>query len=148
MPDVENNENPIGTLRFTYVNMSRQQLVPTPKKDVIKMSKLIPISLSDLSVGIMLQTFGIFVGINIPKEDAAKFNLHPASFWAASGGMNEAGQAIQPDIKVLTPDINVSEALQLIRTQLVLLLETNNLSSTAIGNVEGQDIASGIALII
>jgi len=148
MPDLEDNKNPIGTLPFSYINMSRQQLVPVPRKDLLQMSKLLPIMLSDLSVGVMLQAFSIFIGLNVSQEDAKNFNLHPSAFWTVEAGEDLTGGTKPVDIKTLSPDINIREALELIKTQLVLLLETNNLSSTAIGNTEGQDASSGIALLI
>ena len=134
--------NPYGVLPFTYINSSHDQIIPISDDDLLNMSVIIPLLLSDLTFGSKFQAWSI---IAIIGADDANLSLNPNSVINLPIGPN--GE--KPSIETIKPQLDIKEMLEFIESLVGMLLTTKNLS---VGTVTGQltvgNAGSGIAKMI
>lgn len=133
--------NPYGVLPFVYVNRSMARLVPTPDSDVLRLTKLIPVLISDLAFAIKFSCFSINYAINCSPEN---LTMAPNAFWTLQGSDPEK----KPEIGSIKPQVDIQEVMNFIETTLSLWLQTRGIKPGAIGSAQGQDFSSGISKII
>lgn len=133
--------NPIGKIPFVYVNKSTNRLMPIQDSDTIKMTKLIPIILTDLNYAVMYQAFSIVYGINL---DASQMEKNPDTIWFLKSDDPEK----KPEIGVLKPEVDISETLNLIQSQLSMWLNSKGIRPGSIGTLTQDSFASGISKMI
>lgn len=144
MAAIGNSEgiNPYGVLPFTYVNRSLNKLVPCHDSDMMQMSVLIPILLSDLNFGVKFQIFSIMYGIDVDDEN---LTFGPNAFWRFKSDPNTEKT---PSVGAFKPEMDISQALELITTQMALWLDTKGLKPGSVGSMAAESAASGIAKMI
>lgn len=133
--------NPYGKIPFIYVNRSRYQLMPNPDTDMLRMGILIPILLADINFAAKYQTFSIVYGIDLDVEN---LNFGPNALW----NFKSDAQGIKPEVGTIKPSADLIEMIQSIQNQLGMWFETRDLKATTVGNVQVENAASGIALLI
>lgn len=133
--------NPYGKLPFVYVNKSENMLMPVQDSDTLKMTKLIPILLTDLNYAVMYQSFSITYGININNAELEK---NPDAFWSFKSEDAEH----KPEIGVIKPQVDIAEVLNLIQSELALWLNSKGIRPGAVGQLQGDSFASGISKMI
>lgn len=133
--------NPGGTLPFVYLNKSKYQLMPKPDLELLKISILIPVLLTDLNYATKFQAFGLIYGINL---DMGNLKIGPNFILDLKS--DESGNS--PEIGTLTPDAQVDKMLSSMASQLSLYLETRGLRPGSAGNMDLERAESGIAQII
>jgi hypothetical protein len=140
-----NNEegiNPIGRLPFVYINESRYRLCPKIDTDVLKLTKIIPIMLTDLNVAAMFQAFSILYGIDLDDEN---LKIAPNVFWRLkSDPMSDK----KPEIGMLKPEVDFEQVMRLIESQLSMWMGTKGIRASSIGSLSTENFASGISKII
>lgn len=141
---LENPEgiNPYGQIPFVYVNRSMNCLVPIPDTDTLKMTKIIPILISDLNYAVMYQAFSIVYGINVEDKN---LEMNPSAFWSLK---SDPTVQQKPEVGVIKPQVDIAQVLQLIQSEMVFWLETRGIKAGSIGNIDGQNLASGLSKII
>lgn len=135
--------NPIGRLPFTYINSAKYKIKPCPDADMLQIIKLLPVQLSDLNYAAMFQCFSIIYGVNVDEED---LKMAPNAFWRFK---SDATSDKTPEIGVLKPQVDYSQVLQLVQSQLSMWLGTKGIRASSVGQLAAQDnFASGISKVI
>lgn len=144
MEEVGNPEgvNPYGVLPFVYINRSKHDLIPTIDSDTLAMTKLFPILLSDLNYAVMYQAFSIMYGIDLDNEN---LKLSPNAFWNFK---SDTERETKPQVGVIKPEVDTDKVLNLIKTQLTFWLQSKSVKPGAIGNIDVENMASGISKAI
>lgn len=144
MTEIGNPEgiNPIGRLPFTYVNRSKNLLIPKVDTDTLKMTVLIPILLSDLNLAAMYQAFSILYGINVDDEDLV---IAPNAFWRFKSDGTAEGN---PEVGSIKPETDIESVLKLIQTQLAFWLQSKGIRPGALGSLSTENMASGISKMV
>lgn len=127
---------------FVYVNRSHNLLVPLADTDTLKLTKIIPILLSDLNYAVMFQAFSIIYGIDI---DDQSLTLSPNSFWRLK---SEPGSEKQPQLGVIKPQVDIDQVLSLIQAEFSFWLNTMGIRPGSIGQLTTDNFASGISKMI
>jgi hypothetical protein len=143
-PDMEGNDgiNPLGRIPFVYGNRSRQHLIPVQDTDLIQMTKVIPVTLTDLGGAVMFQCFSVIYGINLQAEN---LTFTPNAFWSFK---SDPIAQTPPQIGTIKPEVDVDKVLNFIHAQMSMLLETKGLRVGAMGTTEGAMNPSGISKMI
>ena len=134
---------PWGQMPFIYINKSLNQIIPIPDSDTLKMTKLIPILLSDLNYAVMYQAFSIIYGIDV---DDKNLEMNPSAFWHFKSDPNLPGQ--KPEVGMIKPQVDISETLTLIQAELAFWLETRGIKPGSLGTLSNNNFASGISKMI
>lgn len=134
--------NPIGKLPFIYVNESKYNLCPTQDTDVLKLTKLIPLMLTDLNYAAMFQSFSIMYGIDVDDEGLIK---DPSVFWRFK---SDPSSDKKPEVGMIKPEVDYDQVLKLIESELSLWLGTKGIRASTVGALTQDNFASGISKVI
>lgn len=134
--------NEVNRVPFVYINRDAEDIMPTQDSDILAMTLLIPIILTDINYAHMFQSFSILYGINLTDEG---MKWGPNSFWSFKSDPNKEGPA---SIGSITPQANIGDGLQLVANQFALWLNTKGIKPGAIGEVNGGNFVSGISKIL
>jgi len=134
--------NRYGVLPFTYETASESKLYPSPDSDMLSMTKLIPVMLTDLNYAVMYQCFSIFYGINVDDED---MKLAPNVFWRLKKDPTRDGN---PELGVIKGTVDYDGVMSTIQTELSLWLNSKGIRPGAIGKLDGDNFANGISKMI
>ncbi len=144
LKDMSLNEgvNPYGVIPAVYTNRSRYTLVPTPDTDILAMTVLFPILLTDTNFTSQFLSMPILYGIDI---DFNNMQISPNAFWDLKS--NPASDK-QPQLGVVNPNPDLAGQMNIIKEQLALWLESRNIRAGAIGTLTTENFASGISLMV
>lgn len=139
-----NNEgvNIFGKIPFVYGNRSNYNIMPTQDTDILEMSKIIPVLFSDLGGMIMFSCFPINYGIDV---DTTNLVMSPNIFWNLKS-LPESGKS--GTIGTITPTAEVDKVLNFISHTLSAWLESKGIKVGSLGQLNGDNFASGISKII
>lgn len=144
MVRLENPEgvNPYSTLHFIYINQSSDSLYPIADDDLLQIATTIPILLSDLSIAIKYQSWGLIWTKNfdgdIPSGPMAVLNL-----------TSDPTSGLEPDIGSINSTVQIESVLRYIEEVIAFTLTTKKLSPSSIsGRLDASNPASGIAKLI
>jgi hypothetical protein len=143
MNEMQNPEglNPYGKLPFVYINESSDSVDPLTDDDLLKMSVIIPLLLTDLCYATKYQSFSLLWTINYDGNIPS----NPNSVIA----MNAAEGDVKPEIGQIKPEVDTDKVITFIKTLVAVLLTTKNLSVGALKmNLDSSDVASGISKMI
>lgn len=144
MPET-GGENTFGIIPFSYIQRSRNLLVPIPDSDLFQMSLLIPVLMSDLTFASMYLSHPQIYGIDLDIEDLKK---SPDSLWNIKSQIGENGESAKPELNVLKADPNIVDQLTLVKETLGMWLQTRNIKPGTVGKLTAENAASGISLVI
>lgn len=144
MDRIENPDgiNPFGRIPFVYINRSRHDLIPKPDTDTLAMAKLIPVLLSDINYAVMYQCFSIIYGVDLDQEG---LTMAPNAFWSFK---SDPAKETKPEVGIIKPQADIDKVLQLIQTELSMWLTSRNIKPGAMGTLNPENMASGIAKAI
>lgn len=134
--------NVYGKLPFVYINRSHHRIIPTIDTDTLKMSKLIPVLLSDLNFAVMMQSFSVIYGIDVDFEN---LEMSPNAFWSLK---SDKASDKNPQLGTLKPQVDITQVLDFISAQITLWMQTKNIKAGAIDTLTVQNASSGIAKAI
>lgn len=134
--------NPYGRLPFVYTNESKYALMPKQDTDILSLTKLIPVMLTDLNFAAMYQCFSILYGIDLDDENLA---MAPNAFWRFK---SDPASEKKPEVGMLKPEVDYDQVLNLVQSQLSMWLGTKGIRSSTVGGLEKENFASGISKII
>jgi hypothetical protein len=137
----ENGINPYGKIPFVYVNQAKFRSMPKPDTDVLTMTKLIPVLMSDLNYAVKFQCFTLLYTINA-KDGGIVFA--PNAVISIKGENDES----KPEVGMIKPQVDINQVLGLIETQLSLWLNSKGIRPGAIGALTKDNFANGISKII
>lgn len=134
-----NDVNPIGMIPFVYGNRSNSNIVPKQDTDFLKLSKILPLMLSDINGAIMFQCFTLIYGIDVEFNDAT---MSPNAIWDLSS-RDKSDKTAQ--IGTLQPSVDSDKALKFFRNILAMWLDTKGIDGSSITQMDSQDIASSLS---
>lgn len=141
--DLEGNEgeNTFEILPFTYISKSKYLLIPKTDKDLLQMTLLIPVLLTDNNFSSMFLSMPILYGINI---DAQNLKLSPNQFWNVK--TDDADKT--PTVGVLKAEPDLQSMMNNAISQLSMYFETRNIRPGTVGKITGDNFASGVSKLI
>lgn len=138
---VEGNVNPYGMIPFEYVSMSKYLLVPKPDIDTLKMTTLFPVLFTDQNYGSMYLSYPLVYTL-----DAAEGEL-PASPNLVYDLKSENPDK-QAQIGVVKAEPNLAAQMNHVKELLATWLDSRDIRPGAIGKLQADNFASGIAKLI
>lgn len=142
-----NNENPsgvnpIGAIPGVYVNQSHHCIVPQRDTDVLQMTKIIPIIISDLNYAVMFQSFAILYGIDV---DTTNLRMSPNAFWTFK---SDPTSDKTPQVGAIKPNVDIQQVVGFVQAQLTFWLNSKNIRPGTVGGLTAENFASGISKAI
>lgn len=134
--------NPFGVIPFMYGSRSNHSLLPTQDTDLLAMSHFIPVTMTDLAGSILFQCFTIIYGIDV---DAKDMTMSPNAFWSIK---SDPQSDKQPQLGTIKPEADVDKVIRFVMTGFTLWLESIGVKVGSVGNINGENLASGVAKII
>jgi hypothetical protein len=98
--------------------------------------------LSDLNYSVKYSAFSILFGIDCDME-----NLHksPEAFWHFK---TDPGDDKKPEIGQIKPQVDITETIQLIVTELSMWLNSRNIRPGSVSDVSAENMVSGISKLV
>lgn len=136
--------NPYGVIPFVYATNAISTLMPKADRDSLSTTVLIPKLLADLNFATQFQSHSIMYTI-----DAELSHAHgsPDAVWNLKS-ITDGEQRKSPTVGVLSPTVDTPKVLSLIGFTVSQWLESKGLKPGSIGQMNGDNAASGIAKII
>lgn len=134
--------NPLGVLPQVYINKSQIEVMPTQDTDVLRMTKLVPVLLSDLNFAVMFQSFSVCYGIDLSIDN---LEFSPSAFWNLK---SDPASNKEPKVGVIKPEVEIQVVMNFIMSQIALWLQSQNIRPGATGEASPEQFASGIAKIV
>tara|TARA_R110000868_G_C10972634_1_gene770622 strand:+ start:10115 stop:11647 length:1533 start_codon:yes stop_codon:yes gene_type:complete len=134
-----NDRNPIGVIPFVYGNRSVSNIVPKQDTDFLKLSKILPLMLSDINGAIMFQCFTLIYGIDVEFNDAT---MSPNAIWDLS---SKAKSDKPATIGTLQPTVDSDKALTFFKNVLAFWLDSKGIDAGSIMQLDSQTMASGLS---
>lgn len=143
MPDIGETEgvNLYGTIPFGIATRSKYLLVPIPDRDVLQMTILIPLLITDINFGSMFLSHPILYGIGI---NADNLKISPDHFWNVKPDRDTEN----PSVGVLKAEPNLESMMNNATSQLAMWLDSRNIKPGSVGKMTAENFASGISKII
>lgn len=134
--------NGLGMLPGIYINRSKYNLIPKPDTDTLRLTKLVPVILSDLNFALMFQCFAIIYTIN---ADQSSLKLGPNVLWdIKSDGKADAA----PEVGSIKPDVDSDKALGALKALISMWMQSRNIKPGAMGDMTVENSASAIAKVV
>ena len=137
--------NPLGTLPVIYINRSKNDILPNADTTKIQQTLLIPLMYTDLNYATKYQSHSL---IAVSGAEPTNAPATPDSIWYLAPEITEDGQALTPNIEIVQPNVDSDKANALILQQVALWLDLEGVKTGSIGNLEGQNVASGVSKLI
>lgn len=137
-----NGENPVMAIPFIYATASKYRLMATPDSDLMRMTRLLPVLISDLNYAAMFQAFSVIYAINC---DTAEFKLDPNVLWDIKSDPSREGA---PSLGVIKPDVSYEGVMALIESQISIWLNSRGIRPGAVGSLSADRFGSGISKMI
>lgn len=134
--------NPIGMFPVVYINRSKYTLVPTIDTDTLRLTKVLPILISDLAFSVMYQTFSIIYGIDVDDQDIV---MSPNAFWRFK---SDPTTQSKPEVGVIKPQVDITQVLGFISQTLSFWLQSRGIRPGTVGQIGPENFASGISKIV
>ena len=143
MSDLDNIDgiNPINAIPFVYINRSHNYLVPKHDTDTIKMTKLIPILISDLNFISMFQAFSM---LYIIDGDTKGLKFAPNAIWNIKSTEDER----QANVGFVKPQADIDALLNTLQSELAMWLQSRGIRPGAVSELSAENVASGISKMI
>lgn len=139
---ISRDENPYGRIPFVYINKTRHDIMPAPDEDLLQMSILIPVLLTDVNYATKFQAFSIIYGVDLDMDN---MTLGPNNVWSFK---SDPEKNIKPEVDILSPKADVQGMMASIEAQLSMFFESRNLKRSGRGRAGVETAQSGIALMI
>lgn len=134
--------NPFGVIPFYYGNRGNDILLPVQDTDIVALTKMIPMLLTDLSGAILFQCFSIMWGIDINAEN---LTMSPNAFWSLK---SDATSDKKPSVGTIKPEADIEKVISFVMTTFALWLETKGIRVGSMGAVDASNLSSGISKLI
>ena len=134
--------NVIGTIPFVYGKRQKNRLLPVLDSDMLKIAKAIPVMLSDGAGAQMYQSFTQIYGIDLSFENA---KIGPNVIWSLKSD-RESDKT--PQVGTIKPEADTQKVIEFVMTIFTLWLETKGVRVGSMGQLNGTNMASGVAKMI
>ena len=140
--DGNDGVNPYGIIPFVYGNRSRLNILPLQDTDIMQLTLMIPILLSDLAGAIMFNAYSVIYGIDLKVD---KLDKSPNAFWNFK--TDSKAENPKPEIGTIKSDVDIAQVMDFIKQSFALWLETKGVRIGSLNNVDAGN-SSGTAKII
>lgn len=137
-----NGINPVGKFPVTYINRSRHNLIPQIDTDILRMTKLFPVLLTDLNFAVMYQAFSIIYGIDVDNKN---ISMSPNAFWSFK---SDPTTQTKPEVGVIKPQVDITQVMGFILGQLAFWLQSKNIRPGSVGTTTPETFASGVSKVV
>lgn len=134
--------NPINALPAIHFNQSKHLIVPKFDADMLAMTLLLPILLTDLNYAVMFQAFSVIYGIDVDSTD---LKMAPNSFWSFK---SDAETDKQPQVSQIKPQVDINEVIGMIQAQLSIWLNSKGIRPGSVGQLTSENLVSGLSKIV
>lgn len=134
--------NPFGKIPAVYINRSSSELVPDVDSDMLAMTMLVPLFLTDLNVGAMFTVWPIMWTKDVNIKDMA---YSPKTLIQM---FTDPVTGAKPEMGTIEPKMDIPNQLSLLQSQLSVWLSTKNIRPSAVGELTVDNFASGVAKMI
>jgi len=134
--------NPFGKIPAVYINRSDDMLVPYVDSDMLQMTILIPLVLSDLNVGAMFTVWPIMWSRDVEVKDMV-YSPKTLIQMFTDPTTNKT-----PELGTLEPKMDIPNQLSLLQSELGFWLNTKNIRAGAVGQLTVDNFSSGISKMI
>ena len=139
MNELERYENPYGVLPFVFFHRDHQidNFFCHPAFDIISVNEMVNILFGEMNLGMRFQMFGQYVATGLYQDEKIQ-----------RAGSDEI--IVMPegtDLSIVSPSVNVGDALKLARAMLELVAQNNHLN-ISFSETNRDRPSSGIALKI
>jgi len=134
--------NIVGVIPFVYGKRQKNKLLPVLDSDMIKITKAIPVMLTDAAGAQMFQCFSILYGIDLSFENAT---MSPNVIWSLKSDVNSDKN---PQVGTIKPEADTEKVVQFVTTIFTMWLESKGVRIGSMGSMDGGNSSSGIAKII
>lgn len=144
MANVESGPlNPYGVIPNCYIVRSNDKIMPNKDTDLLSMTKLIPVLLTDINYAVMFQCFSIVYGIDVDDEN---LKMNPNAFWRFKS--DPAQPNAKPQVGIIKPEVDSDKVISLCQTELALFLQSRNIRPGAVGQIGAENFQNGISKMI
>ena len=133
--------NSYGLIPFNYVKKSRYLLVPKKDSDILQMTLLVPVLLTDMNFASMFLSMPILYTIDV---DSQNLKLSPNHFW----NLKSIDDEKTPQIGVIKAEPNLESQMNNVVNQLSLWLESKNIKPGTVGKLSAENFSSGVSKLI
>lgn len=134
--------NPLDALPAIHFNQSKHLIVPKFDADMLAMTLLLPILLTDLNYAVMFQAFSIIYGIDVDSKD---LKMAPNSFWSFK---SDTETEKQPQVNQIKPQVDINEVIGMIQAQLSIWLNSKGIRPGSVGQLTAENMVSGLSKIV
>lgn len=134
--------NPYGAIPFIYQVKSSYSLMPVIDTDMMRMSTLFPLLLTDLNYATMFQSFSILYGIDVDEEN---LKMAPNAFWRFK---SDAASNKEPKVGMIKPEVDTDKVINLIQAELAMWLQSKNIRPGNVGQLTSESFASGVSKMV
>lgn len=134
--------NLIGVIPFIYGKRQKNRLLPVLDSDMVKITKAIPIMLSDAAGAQMFQCFSILYGVDLSFDNAV---MSPNVIWSLKSDPNSEKT---PQVGTIKPEADTQKVVEFVTTIFTMWLESKGVRIGSMGTVDANNSSSGIAKII
>lgn len=134
--------NPYGKIPAVYINSSDDMLVPYVDSDMLQMTILIPLILTDLNVGAMFTVWPILWARDVDIKNMA-YSPKTLIQMFTDPTTNKT-----PELGTIEPKMDIDAQLGLLSSQMAFWLNTKNIRASSVGELSADSFASGISKMI
>lgn len=134
--------NLIGVIPFIYGKRQKNRLLPVLDSDMVKITKAIPVMLSDAAGAQMFMCFSILYGVDLSFDNAV---MAPNVIWSLKSDPNSEKN---PQVGTIKPEADTQKVVEFVTTIFTMWLESKGVRIGSMGSTNGTTSASGIAKII
>lgn len=131
-----------GKIPYIYGQAAHNLLIPKHDTDMLSLTLEIPAQISFLNYAIAYQAFSIVFGIDVDDENLVRA---PNAFWSIK---SDPTSDKKPEIGVIKPQVDITEALGFIEAEIAFWLSTKGIKAGSLGKLSSDNMASGIAKMI
>lgn len=135
-----------GTLPMKYLNRDPDMLRPYPDADTLRMSILVPRLLTDLNYATKYMSHTLLYAVGVDPQSILETG--PDSIMFLTPDESNASTGIQPELNALKPTVDSDKAIELIKVQVGMWLDSKGLKPGVVGSVGAESAMSGIAKMI
>jgi hypothetical protein len=134
--------NPYRKIPAVYVNRSTSVLMPDVDGDMLRMTMLVPLFLTDLNVGAMFTVWPILWTKDVNIKE---FGYSPMTTMQL---FTDPVTGAKPEVGTIEPKMDIPNQLMLLQSQLSVWLSTKNIRPAAVGELTVDNFASGVSKMI
>lgn len=134
--------NPFGAIPFVYINKSKTNCNPPADNDLLQMTKLIPVAMTDINYALKFQSFGVFYTVDVDDQN---LTLNPNTVISLK---SDNRSQHKPEIGTIKPEVDSDKYFASVQEELALFLQSRGVRPGAVGSLTSENFSSGISKMV